>query len=71
MALTPKQRLALKACQEMKTKSGVTCFKWLPQEVKEAGVNPHHLKQLEKLGYLVRAEGNSRNWYKMVNLIPA
>jgi len=25
-----------------------------------------NLKQLEKLGYLTRAEGNSRNWYNVV-----
>jgi hypothetical protein len=49
---------------------GETCYKWLPQRYKDTGVNPHHLKQLEKLGYLVRAPGNSRNWYKVVEPMP-
>jgi hypothetical protein len=66
MELTPLQRLALEACQRSTSPIGETCYKWLPQEYKDAGVNPHHLKQLEGLGYLARAEGNSRNWYKMV-----
>ena len=42
----------------------------VPMKHQDAGVNPHHLKQLEKLGYLVRAPGNSRNWYKVVKPMP-
>jgi hypothetical protein len=66
MELTSLQRLALEACHKSKSEIGETCYKWISHEYKDAGVNPHHLKQLERLGYLVRAEGNSRNWYKVV-----
>ncbi len=67
MPLTPLQKLALAACTATKNQVGDTCFRWLPTSVKAMGVNPHHLKQLEKLGLLTRADGNTRNWYRVVN----
>src|SRR5262245_26989622 len=70
MELTSLQRLALEACHRAKSEIGETCYKWLAQQYKDQGVNPHHLKQLQKLGYLVRAEGNSRNWYRVVKPVP-
>lgn len=66
MPLTHLQQLALNACNATKNQVGDTCFRWLPDSVKVLGVNQFHLKQLEKLGYLKRAEGNSRNWYTVV-----
>jgi len=67
MELTRLQLLALEACQQSKSEMRETCYKWLPRRYKDMGVNPHHLKHLETLGRLLRAEGSSRNWYKMVN----
>jgi hypothetical protein len=62
--------LVLEACRFSKSEFGETCYKWLPARYKVAGVKPHHLKQLESLGYLKRAPGNSRNWYTVVEVVP-
>ena len=71
MELTSIQQRALEAYHRSRPPQGETCYKWLAQKYKAAGVSPHHLKQLEKLGYLVRAEGDSRNWYTVINPVPA
>jgi hypothetical protein len=70
MFLTPNLRLALEACHEGKSEADEVCYRWLAQKYKDAGVTFQDLKQLERLGYLVRAPGKTAAWYRVVKPLP-
>ncbi len=65
LACDPTLNLAWETCKAKKSQVGEICYKWLPDECKARGVKFQHLRRLEKLGLLTRAEGNSRAWYKV------
>jgi hypothetical protein len=66
MRLNSVQKLALEACRESMSPSGDICFNWIAQEYKDKGVTRQHLAELEDRGRLQRIEGQSENWYRVV-----
>src|SRR5262249_29169303 len=66
MNLEPILALALETCRAVKADE--FCYSWLDDNVKKRGVAPSHLKQLAKLGLLVRVDGSRgghRAYYRL------
>jgi hypothetical protein len=66
MALDPMLALALEACRSVTADQ--FCYSWLAESFKERGVCPSHLKQLAKLGLIVRVDGSRgghRAYYRL------
>jgi hypothetical protein len=64
--MNPMLALALEACRSVTADQ--FCYSWLDESFKERGVTPWHLKELAKLGLIVRVDGSRgghRAYYRL------